>query len=225
MEPSDTSAVQSRFGPKWFLPVRKAQIRLARHAVCGRCRHPDCSRVDTPPTTSLFWKGHQDASKTSEKMCWLRREVHWRLACASKCLSIMVTKKKNQSRSYLNHLVYASFALTGYSDPCSYPFITIIYISSLCYWEGIFILYKNMLRNELHLLFMLSCLYISSQFSFSNGNWKFCIVSSLICLNSYLWTLFWVLTLKFSNIKIWPLWSDISVLEEDENCLSYLIQK
>jgi len=44
--------------------------------------------------------------------------------------------------------------------------------------------------------------------SFSNANWKFYIVSSLICLNSYLLTLFWVLTWKFSNIKIWPLWSD-----------------
>jgi hypothetical protein len=27
------------------------------------------------------------------------------LTCASKCLAIMVFKKKNQSRSYLNHLV------------------------------------------------------------------------------------------------------------------------
>jgi len=107
MEPSDTSAIQSRFGPKWFLPVQKAQIRLARHAVCRRRRrHPDCSGVDTPPTTSLFWKGHQDASRTLEKMCWLWRGVRWRLTCASKCLAIMVLKKKNQSRSYLNHLVF-----------------------------------------------------------------------------------------------------------------------
>jgi hypothetical protein len=27
-----------------------------------------------------------------EKMCWLRRGVRWRLACASKCLAIMVKK-------------------------------------------------------------------------------------------------------------------------------------
>jgi hypothetical protein len=30
-------------------------------------RHPDCSGVDTPPTTRLFLKGHQDASRTLEK--------------------------------------------------------------------------------------------------------------------------------------------------------------
>jgi hypothetical protein len=29
-----------------------------------------------------------------------------KLTCASKCLVIMVFFKKNQSRSYLNHLVY-----------------------------------------------------------------------------------------------------------------------
>ena len=38
-------------------------------------------------------------------MCWLQRGVRWRLTCASKCLAIMATKK-NQSRSYLNHLVH-----------------------------------------------------------------------------------------------------------------------
>ena len=54
------------------------------------CRHTDCSGVGTPPTTNLFWKGHQDASRTLEKMCWLRRGVHWRLTCASKCLAITV---------------------------------------------------------------------------------------------------------------------------------------
>jgi hypothetical protein len=63
--------------------------------------------VNKPPTTSLFWKGHQDASRTLEKMCWLRRGVRWRLTCASKCLAIMVLKK-NQSRSYLNHLAHQS---------------------------------------------------------------------------------------------------------------------
>ena len=68
-------------------------------------RHPDCSGVDTLPTTSFFWKGHQDASRTLEKLCCLRRGVRWRLTCASKHLVIMV-KKKNQSRSYLNHLVH-----------------------------------------------------------------------------------------------------------------------
>jgi hypothetical protein len=30
-----------------------------------------------------------------EKMCWLRREVRWRLTCAIKCLVIMVEKKKS----------------------------------------------------------------------------------------------------------------------------------
>jgi hypothetical protein len=49
--------------------------------------------VNKPPTTSLFWKGHQDASRTLEKMCWLRRGVRWRLTCASKCLAIMVLNK------------------------------------------------------------------------------------------------------------------------------------
>jgi len=34
------------------------------------------------------------------------RGVSWRLKSASKFLPIMVTKKKNQSRSYLNHLVF-----------------------------------------------------------------------------------------------------------------------
>ena len=38
----------------------------------------------------LFWKGHQDASRTLEKMCWLRRGERWRLTCASNCLTIMV---------------------------------------------------------------------------------------------------------------------------------------
>ncbi|PNF41429.1 hypothetical protein B7P43_G13783 [Cryptotermes secundus] len=37
---------------------------------CGqRRRHPDCSGMDTPPTTSLFGGGHQDASRKLEKMC------------------------------------------------------------------------------------------------------------------------------------------------------------
>jgi hypothetical protein len=30
-----------------------------------------------------------------EKMCWLWRGVRWRLTCASKCLEIMVKKKKS----------------------------------------------------------------------------------------------------------------------------------
>ena len=117
MEPSATSAVQSRFGPKWFLPVRKAQIRLARHAVSGqRSRHLDCSGVDTPPTTRLFWKGHEDASRTLEKMCWLWRGVLWRLTCANKCLAIMVTKKKISPRHiwttlYFNTKVTISMAM------------------------------------------------------------------------------------------------------------------
>jgi hypothetical protein len=64
--------------------------------------------------------------------------------------------------------------------------------------------FKNVLRNVPNLLFILSCLYISFQLSFSNANSKFCIVSLLICLNLYLWTIFWVLTWKFSNMKIWP---------------------
>jgi hypothetical protein len=32
-----------------------------------------------------------------EKMCWLRRGVRWRLTCATKCLAIMVFKKKKKS--------------------------------------------------------------------------------------------------------------------------------
>jgi hypothetical protein len=32
-----------------------------------------------------------------------------KLTCASKCLVIMVFKNKNQSRSYLNHLVVTRF--------------------------------------------------------------------------------------------------------------------
>lgn len=65
--------------------------------------------------------------------------------------------------------------------------------------------FKNMLRDALNLLVI-----FSFQFSFSNANWKFYVVSSLICFNSYLWTIFCVLTCKFSCIKIWPLWSDRS---------------
>jgi hypothetical protein len=30
-----------------------------------------------------------------EKTCWLWRGVRWRLTCASKCLAIMVFKKKS----------------------------------------------------------------------------------------------------------------------------------
>jgi hypothetical protein len=39
-----------------------------------------------------------------EKICWLRRGVRWRLTCASKRFG-NYGLKKNQSRSYLNHLV------------------------------------------------------------------------------------------------------------------------
>jgi len=56
--------------PSALLPLRKAQIRNASHAVCGKRRlHPECSEVDMPPTTSLFLKGHQNSSRTLEKLC------------------------------------------------------------------------------------------------------------------------------------------------------------
>ena len=67
--------------------------RMNRMIIGQQRRHPDCSGVDKLPTTSLFWKGHQDASRTLEKMCWLRRGVRWRLTCASKFLAIIVLKK------------------------------------------------------------------------------------------------------------------------------------
>ena len=67
-----------------------------------RCRHPECSGVDTPPTTSLFWKEHQDASRTLAKMCWLRRGYveDWHVQVS--VWQLWFKKKKNQSRSYLN---------------------------------------------------------------------------------------------------------------------------
>ena len=68
----------------------ESACRMNRMIVGHHRCHPDCSGVDTPPTTSLFWKGYQDASRTLEKMCWLRRGVRWRLTCASECLAIMV---------------------------------------------------------------------------------------------------------------------------------------
>jgi len=43
------------------------------------------------------------------------RWVRWRLTCASKCLSIIVKKKKKQSRSYLNHLVSCHSVFTTWN--------------------------------------------------------------------------------------------------------------
>ena len=83
------------YGPVCLSGVSASESawRMNRMIIGQRRRHPDCSGVDTPPTTSLSWKGHQDASRTLEKMCWLQRGVHWRLTCASECLAIMVLKK------------------------------------------------------------------------------------------------------------------------------------
>ena len=57
-----------------------------------------------------FWKGHQDASRTLGKMCWLRRGVRWRLTCPN-VWQLRFKRKKNQSRSYLNHLVFYLFTV------------------------------------------------------------------------------------------------------------------
>ena len=94
--PSDDHAVHSPCAlcPLWstYTTQTHGSVRdTLPHTAVGVCgefqwtgrRHTDCSRVETSPTTSLFWKGHQDASRTLEKMCWLRRGVRWRLTCAS----------------------------------------------------------------------------------------------------------------------------------------------
>jgi hypothetical protein len=79
--------------------------------------------VNKPPTTSLFWKGHQDASRMLEKMCWLWGEYveDWHVQVSVWKLWF---KKKNQSRSYLNHLVFfqnwgvlhSSWGISTHSD-------------------------------------------------------------------------------------------------------------
>ena len=61
--------------------------------VCGEFQrkgrhHPDCSGVDTPPTTSLFSKGHQDASRTLEKNV-LTPEGSTSKTDMCKCLAVM----------------------------------------------------------------------------------------------------------------------------------------
>ena len=63
-------------------------MRFADDAVIQTVREWICRQPQ-----AFFLKGHQDASRTLEKLCWLRRGVRWRLTCASKCLVIMVLKK------------------------------------------------------------------------------------------------------------------------------------
>ena len=60
----------------------------------------ECSKLPLNRTyiykqTNLSWKGHQDASRTLEKLCSLRRGVRWRLTCPSKSLAIMFFFKKS----------------------------------------------------------------------------------------------------------------------------------
>ena len=61
--------------------------------------------VNKPHCAAAVRPGESEATTSTLPPARVR-EVRWRLTRASKCLSIMVTKKKkNQSRSYLNHLV------------------------------------------------------------------------------------------------------------------------
>jgi hypothetical protein len=132
MEPSDTSAIQFRFGLKWLLPVRFEVSTAVTMMIiifwemiimistCSEGSNQTCKACGLRTTTlssRLFGSGyaanHKPFLKRASgcfqnvgKMCWLRRGVRWRLTCASKCLAIMVFKKKIQSRSYLNHLVF-----------------------------------------------------------------------------------------------------------------------
>ena len=56
------------------------------------------------PHCAAFVRPWESEATTSTLPPARVRGVRWGLTCASKCLSIMVTKK-NQSRSYLNHHV------------------------------------------------------------------------------------------------------------------------
>jgi hypothetical protein len=44
-----------------------------------------------------------------EKLCWLRRGVHWRLTCASKCLVITVKKKISPGHIWTTLYIHISF--------------------------------------------------------------------------------------------------------------------